>query len=66
MEGTERDLDLGLRGFTSGQPLKPKPRFDEIPNTSALTFSIRKPDNLIGDPCNKRDEDHARGDFISE
>ena len=49
-----------------GQPLKPKPGFDEILNTSILPLSIGKSDDLIGDPCDERDEDHPRGHLISE
>jgi hypothetical protein len=66
LEGTKSDLDLGLSGFTSGQPLKPKTRFDEILNTPILPLSISKSDDLIRNPCNERDEDHPRGHLISE
>ena len=39
LEGTEGHLDLGFRGFTSGHPLEPKPRLDEILNAlGSLAF----------------------------
>jgi hypothetical protein len=50
----------------SGQPLKPKPGFDEILNGPILPLSISKSDDLIGDPCNERDEDYPRGYLISK
>jgi hypothetical protein len=57
---------LGLRGFACSQPLEPKTGFDEILNSSILSLSICESDDLIGEPCNKRDEDHPRGHLISK
>ena len=66
LEGTKGNLDLVLSRFASGQPLKPKSRFDEILNTPVLPLPVGISNDLIGDPCNQRDEDHPRSHLIPE
>jgi hypothetical protein len=66
LQGTKGDFDLGLCWLTSCQSLEPEAGFDEILNPSTPPVSIGKTDNLIGDSCNERDEDHPRGNLIFE
>ena len=64
LKGTNSHLNLGVRGLTSSESLKPKSRLDEILDGSTLPLSIGKSDDLIGESRDERDQDHPRGHFI--